>query len=329
MSVFKFINILKVANFGLISVSYGLSRIFHSNIYAGVPYFISFEISSICNLNCSQCERGAGSINRKNKFFDFNLYKNILKVNGKYMINTILYFQGEPLLNKQFYDYVSEAKKYNIYTQTSTNAQLIDDEIAEKLILCGLDKIIISIDGITQNSYSKYRLGGDINKVINAIDKIVEAKKKYNSNYPIIEAQFIVFSHNENEIESFKKFCKEHKVDKCTLKTAQLIDANKDFYLLPKNEKYSRYKKCNDKWITKKGIKHPCFRTWGGAVIDSDGNVVPCCFDKNCNLVFGNLNEKEYNYNIATILKNDKAKKFREKLISNRASINICNNCNE
>ena len=92
MSVFKFINILKVANFGLISVSYGLSRIFHSNIYAGVPYFISFEISSICNLNCSQCERGAGSINRKNKFFDFNLYKNILKVNGKYMINTILYF---------------------------------------------------------------------------------------------------------------------------------------------------------------------------------------------------------------------------------------------
>ena len=79
----------------------------------------------------------------------------------------------------------------------------------------------------------------------------------------------------------------------------------------------------------KKGIKHPCFRTWGGAVIDSDGNVVPCCFDKNCNFVFGNLNEKEYNYNIATILKNDKAKKFREKLISNRASINICNNCNE
>ena len=92
---------------------------------------------------------------------------------------------------------------------------------------------------------------------------------------------------------------------------------------------YIRYKKENGVWITKKDIHHPCFRAWSGVVISSDGNVVPCCFDKNCNFVFGNISDPAYNYNLKKIMKCEKAINFRKRLMDNRASIDICNNCNE
>ena len=329
MYILKFINIRKSVNFCFAVVSYAFSRLIKKDFYLGYPSFISIEISSVCNLSCPQCMKGNNNISRVQNFFDFNIYKKLLEVNGKYLLNTILYFQGEPLMNKNFFDFVTEAGKYNIYTQTSTNGQLITDEIAKKLVLSKLDRIIISIDGTTQNSYSKYRVGGKLDKVIAAIDNIVSAKKKFNSKFPKIEAQFIVFNFNENEIDDFKNLCKIHHVDICSIKSAQLLDPNNDFYLLPKNEKYRRYKKENGVWITKKDIHHLCFRAWSGAVISSDGNVVPCCFDKNCNFVFGNISDPVYNYNLKKIMKCEKAINFRKRLMDNRTSIDICNNCNE
>ncbi|WP_163363969.1 radical SAM protein, partial [Klebsiella aerogenes] len=74
-----------------------------------------------------------------------DIYKEILYL--------IFYFQGEPYLNPDFLDMVAYAHKKGIYTATSTNAHYLTDEKAKKTVESGLDRLIISIDGTTQDVY--------------------------------------------------------------------------------------------------------------------------------------------------------------------------------
>ena len=241
------------------------------------------------------------------------------------MLDAIFYFQGEPLLNKNFANYISYAKQYNIYTITSTNAQIINKNIALDIVKSGLDRIIISIDGTTQEVYEKYRKGGLLSKSIEAIKLLKEAKTELNSKTPCIEAQFIVFRFNEHQIDEFKKLAPAWGADKISIKSAQIHSPNENSEIIPTINKYSRYHKINGKWKIKKDYTKACFRAWYGMVISADGNILPCCFDKQEKHIYGNTKEDK----IENIWKNKKSKDFRNILLNNRQSINICCNCNE
>ncbi|MFQ3213628.1 MAG: MoaA/NifB/PqqE/SkfB family radical SAM enzyme, partial [Marivirga sp.] len=69
------------------------------------------------------------------------------------LISILFYFQGEPYLNRGFLDLVKLASQAGIYTATSTNAHYLDDETAKKTVESGLDRLIISIDGASQETY--------------------------------------------------------------------------------------------------------------------------------------------------------------------------------
>ena len=81
----------------------------------------------------------------------------------------IFYFQGEPYLNPDFLDMVKYASGKKIYTATSTNAHYLNDANARRTIESGLDRLIISIDGTTQETYQQYRVGGHLNKVLEGL----------------------------------------------------------------------------------------------------------------------------------------------------------------
>ena len=82
----------------------------------------------------------------------------------KELLYLIFYFQGEPYLNPDFLKMVKYASDKNIYTATSTNAHYLNDEAAKKTVESGLDRLIISIDGTTQEVYQQYRVGGNLEK---------------------------------------------------------------------------------------------------------------------------------------------------------------------
>ena len=201
MKYFSLINIYKFVNFFKNITSYLFSLITKKVYIKGKPSFVSFELSSRCNLNCPQCDVGNNLTNRKNNFLNYNQYCKIIDEIGTTLLDAIFYFQGEPLLNKNFTNYITYAKQYNIYTITSTNAQIIDKNIAIEIVKSGLDKIIISIDGTTQEIYEKYRKGGFLSKAIDSIKFLKEAKIELNSKTPCIEAQFIVFKFNQHQID--------------------------------------------------------------------------------------------------------------------------------
>jgi radical SAM protein with 4Fe4S-binding SPASM domain len=191
----------------------------------------------------------------------------------------------------------------------------------------GLDRLIISIDGTTQETYQQYRVGGRLDKVLEGAKNIVKWKKELNSRTPFIIFQFLVVRHNEHQIEEVKALAKEIGVDDVWLKTAQVYDYENDpNQLIPTNNKYSRYKKGKDGKMQFKGNnqKH-CWRLWHDPVITWDGAVVPCCFDKDAQHKLGDLKQQSFK----ELWEAGTYNKFRQQVLQSRSNIDICTNCSE
>lgn len=257
---------------------------------------------------------------------DENFFKTTIDQLKNTLVNLTFYFQGEPYLNPKFLDMVKYASQNGIFTITSTNAHYLNDEMAKQTIESRLDKIIISIDGSTQESYEQYRIGGQIDKVIEGTKNILKWRKQLKSKTPYVVFQFLVVKPNQHQIEDIKKLGAEIGVDEVKFKTAQVYDFENGNSLIPTLEKYSRYKKNeNGKWSIKNKLLNQCWRMWSGCVITWDGLVVPCCFDKDAKHQLGDLKNSSFK----TIWNSPAYNSFRSSILRSRKEIDICTNCTE
>ena len=173
-----------------------------------------------------------------------NFFRNTIDQVSRDLFYLVFYFQGEPYLNPEFLDMVRYASLKRIYTATSTNAHYLNDENAKKTVESGLDRLIISIDGTTQQVYQQYRVGGNLDKVIAGAKNIVAWKKRLGSRKPFVIFQFLVVKPNEHQVEEIKILAKEIGVDEVRFKTAQVYDYENDpNNLIPETQKFSRYKR--------------------------------------------------------------------------------------
>lgn len=319
-----FFSLRKIFNFIKLLTFYFISLVYKKEIFfKHMPYFLSFESFAGCNLKCTECPMGNSKIKRGTKQLSTDIFKKIIDETHSFLYCAMIYFQGEPLLNKDIFEMIYYAHQKKIYTIISTNAQLIDEEVAKNIVFSGLDKIIISIDGTDQKTYEKYRKGGSLQKAIDSIHYINKERKKNRNLF--IEVQFIVFKHNEHQINDIKKLGIKWGADKVSIKTAQIYDFNKKEELIPQNKKFSRYIKKGDTWQLKKKLHNRCFRIFGGAVIDADGNVLPCCYDKLATHIIGNVSEEPFK----DIWFGKEFMNFRKQVFCNRKQVEICQNCNE
>jgi radical SAM protein with 4Fe4S-binding SPASM domain len=244
----------------------------------------------------------------------------------KELLYLIFYFQGEPYLNPDFLDMVKYANAKKIYTATSTNAHYLTDENAKRTVESGLDRLIISLDGTTQDIYQQYRIGGNIEKVLQGARNIVKWKKELKSKTPYIFFQFLVVKPNEHQIEEVKRLTKEIGVDDVKFKTAQIYDFEHGNPLIPTIDKYSRYALQKDgTYKIKNKLANHCWKLQHSCVISWDGLVVPCCFDKDATHQLGDLKTKSFK----EIWHNEQYKNFRKLLSVSRKNIDICANCSD
>jgi radical SAM protein with 4Fe4S-binding SPASM domain len=242
------------------------------------------------------------------------------------LIYLIFYFQGEPYINPKFLDMVNYAHKKGIYTITSTNGHFLDQENARKTIASGLDRIIISLDGATQDVYQQYRKEGTLATVVEGARNLVEAKKNAGSSTPHIVFQMLVVKPNEHQIDDVKKLAREIGVDEVKLKTAQVYDYSAGNDLIPTIAKYSRYYEDNKgTWHVKNELRNQCWKLWHACVITWNGLVVPCCFDKDATHQLGDLRQNKF----LDIWKGNAYQQFRKDLLKGRDKIDICTNCTE
>ena len=116
-----------------------------------------------------------------------------------------LYFQGEPYLHSGMDELVAIGKREGLYVSTSTNAHHIDAERAERIIRSGIDRLIISIDGADQEAYSAYRVGGKLEKVLEATRCIMTAKQRSGKSRPHVVWQFLVVGTNEAQLPRMRQ----------------------------------------------------------------------------------------------------------------------------
>ena len=326
INILSKLNFKRLWNIFLIRFSYYLTIILKKNIHWGEPFSISIEPTTTCNLRCPECPSGLRRFSRNTGMLSLDMFNKVIDELGSYLMYIILYFQGEPYLNPSFFEFIKIAKKKRIYTATSTNGHFLNDENARKTIEAGLDRLIISLDGIGQEAYSEYRIGGSYKKVIEGINNIVKWKKKLRSKTPYIIVQFLVLKTNEHQIDDIKKLCDELGVDKLEFKTAQVYNYKNGNPLIPNLDRYSRYKQLPDgTWKFKNKLPNRCFRMWSSCVITWDGLIVPCCFDKDAEYRLGDIKDKSFK----EIWRSKSYIDFRTKVFTQRKQIDICRNCTE
>jgi radical SAM protein with 4Fe4S-binding SPASM domain len=236
----------------------------------------------------------------------------------------LLWNQGEPFMNPDICKMMEYAHKKGLYLMLSTNANVMPP--AESLINCGLDLLIISLDGSTQETYSKYRVGGSLDVVVDHVSSIVKAKDKHKRKFPIIVWQFLVMKHNEHEIDDIKHLSRKLGVDVLALKTVQIYSPDDIDTYLPSEQKHRRYivNKEKKEFSTPR-FKNRCFRIWYQPVINYNGDMSMCCFDKDITYHIGNI----YKSSLYRLWKSENFMNHREVILTDRKRYMICRNCGE
>ncbi len=321
------LNLKKVWNAFKVFSSFHVSRRVKKPVVWGLPFSVSVEPTTACNLSCPECISGLKSFTRATGSINTGFFKQLVDGMHQKLLYLNFYFQGEPYLHKGLFEMISYTSSKGIYTSTSTNAHFLDDERARLTVESGLDRLIISIDGTDQETYEHYRKGGNLEMVLAGTANLISWKKKLKRKTPYVVFQFLVVRPNEHQIEEIKQLARLIGVDDIWFKTAQINDyANDPHRLIPNNEQYSRYRK--DKQgatVPVNAMPNYCWKMWHSLVITWNGLVVPCCFDKDAGHTMGNLKEQSLqeiwdssNYNL-----------FRHELLRSRKNIDICSNCSE
>ena len=274
-------------------------------------------------MRCPECPvglRNAGGAGRRSadRFMSREVWERVLAEAAPYAHTMQFYFQGEPLLHKDLPAMIAQAHAAGLYTVVSTNAQAMTPEMAKALVAAGLNRIIVSMDGLTDASYNAYRVGGSLEQCKQALRYLREAKTAH---FPLIELQCLRLRSNEHEWEAFRREYKALGADRLVFKTAQLYDYANGHPLMPSDPRYSRYIQGADGLFRRRRLGRGCLRVWSGVVITTDGDVLPCCYDKEHAHAYGNI----MNESLAALFSGSKALAFRKAAL--REQPQICQEC--
>ena len=321
----KYLTAKRSWNIAKVVSSFVVSIITRKPVVWGMPVSFSIEPTNYCNLNCPECPSGLGELTRPLgllKIDDFRKFIDQIKDTGFYIQ---LYFQGEPYINKNLPAMIKYAHANNIYVSVSTNGLLVSEKNVDMILENAPDKLIFSIDGIDENTYRNYRVGGTFKKADSGLKLLLKRKNELKKKKPFVELQFIVMKQNEHQVEDVFKYGEDAGVDKVVLKTMQVSSYDNAVRFLPVNQKYSRYIISQGSLKIKNKLRNHCFALWRTSVMTWDGKIVPCCFDKDANYELGLL----ANQSFKEIWLSTPYREFRKGVLDNRKGLDICTNCTE
>lgn len=274
----------KLKNFLIANYEY----IFKKTKLKSLPYVAQIDPTNACNLKCPKCPNRLNR--RKISFIPFKIFKNIINEMEDYLFSVGLFDMGEPFLNKDIFKMIKYAESKNIKTHLNSNMTLINENNVDDLINSGLRYITMSIDGASQETYSKYRRGGDFNKIIKNIKLIIQKKKEYKTFFPFLELKFIVFKHNEHEIKKAKMIAKEIGIDFFTLSPSVVYTPISQE--LDKEALSMASSKITQIHGSNKGNKNTCYWLYKWLIVNADGGVSCCCGSNKKKDDFGNVFKK-------------------------------------
>jgi len=299
--------------------SYAARRYAGISAHPPLPPAISMELSSVCNLSCPECVTGAGLLTRRNSFLSYDHAADAASQLRGHVLSAWLSFQGEPMMHPEFFRITELFAGMN--PVISTNGHWLDRERCISLAESPLKKIIISYDGVTPEAYGLYRNGGDHALVTEGIRRLAATIRERRSKLKIV-LQFLLHHGNQHESRAAAAFAASVGAG-FRIKSMQVLDPARAGEWMPADSRKSRYTDRSGAWKTGEAPARGCFRMWTSAVITADGDVVPCCFDKNARHVMGHLG----NMTFSEIWRGEKYISFRDKVMKSRRLVDICSEC--
>jgi organic radical activating enzyme len=228
------------------------------------PVKLIVEPTNVCNLSCPACFTGDGQVGRARRPMPLALYHKLLDELGDYLLQIDFANWGEPLLAKHLPEMIEAASRRGISTVISTNFSIpFDATKAERLVASGLAILGVSLDGVEQETYAQYRVGGNLERVLHNCRLVMEAKQRLGSATPKMVWGFHVFSHNVQDVERAKDMARALGME---------IAIEKGWVV---GEEWDR----EGTWHYAMGEVQPfpCLFLWHTAVVNNDGGVAPCC----------------------------------------------------
>jgi radical SAM protein with 4Fe4S-binding SPASM domain len=323
-------NFRDVFNLVKIGAGLGFSMLTKKPFVWGKPVIAHIEPTSLCNLKCPLCPSGNGSLTRIRERMDYENFKTIIDKLPRTVKMLLLWNQGEPFIVKDLVKMISFAKRRKIYIVTSTNGHYFRKEkVVQAVVDSGIDEVIISLDGADQEVYQKYRVGGRLDWVFDGIERLARTKYLHHSQTPMIHLQFILMRQNIHQQDDMIRIGKKLGADRISFKTVQVTDFEGGEYYLPEEPEFTRYQERtgDGRYITRKRCFFPddCLRLWYSTVINCDGRISPCCFDKDGEYELGNLITDSFE----KIWGGKSYQRFRQHLLKHRYDMEMCRDCSE
>ena len=263
-------------------------------VVSGSPYEWEIDTTNICQLKCPLCHTGKGTIHRDEGVMNYELFTEIIDQIKHSCVWLTLYSWGEPFLNQRIHEYIEYAHKQKIATIISSNLNKpLTPEMAEQVVKSGLDVMIVSLDGVTQDVYEIYRVTGHLDRVLDNLRLLDETKRRLGTKTPYIEWQFIVMKQNEHQIDEARALAGTLGVDSLVFKKVDFPHGEDDPALaerwLPRQ--HPEYLREDPFYKPYQEDGNVCWRLWRSAVINWDGGFAPCCYLTDKTEDFGDLND--------------------------------------
>lgn len=318
-SFLKHMTLRKFVNFGRSE----LNRIRKKEVLNSYPYILKIESTNICNLHCAFCYDGRRMPTFGERTYGrmtFDNFKKLIDEVGPYLFKINLYGYGEPLLFPETLEMIQYASKNNVGVGISSNLNFKDQYLPRHIVESGLEVLIFSCHGVTQESYGKFMVKGNLELAMGNINKIINERRRLGVSTPFIDWQYCVTKFNEKEMDLAVAKAKELGIDQIRFIRPNFpSDADNEWFA-----DYFKQLESADLQLNKAGCAWP----YRSAYINYDGGLRPCCqADRILSNDFGNV----FTLGFRNVWNNEKYRVSR-RLIANPFDKNIkcdtvCSRC--
>lgn len=310
----------RLASWALSSYSFRTAR----SCNLGLPRALWIEATNVCNLQCTICPTGSGTLGRTKAYLSYASFKAVVDELSGSLLRVVFSGYGEPLLNPEIYDMLSYAHKRKIFTEVYSNLLLADDDSLRRLIESKVDLLVVAVDIAPNGSNWRYvrSAAEDIARVKDRLAKLADLKQVHGSKVPVVRVSYPVTKDNVSLLGEAERLAREVQADEFLPKTVNAIVAGKSEEEMKHKfvpEGFSRYARA------RVGTGH-CHWPYSAGLIYANGDFAPCCYLARGEHVFGNVLAEG---GVRAVWNNAKFQSFRYRLMHEPESVPHCARCVE